>query len=251
MLSIALYLLLKARDKPRLIQFASLPLAYSFVIRPTNAVPIILLTVYVLLRHRKLFLRVALWSLPVVIPFFIYNLSVYHGLFSPYYLPSKLSGGSTFFEALAGNVVSPARGLFVFSPILAFALYGMVLKRRSGRWEMIDSFLLGALVLHWLVISSFPHWWAGHSYGPRFFTDMMPFFAYFLIPVVPAILRLRKPARLILAACFCLCLLLSFFVHYRGATDRDCHAWNGIPADIDTAPERLWDWGDLQFLRGL
>ncbi len=27
--------------------------------------------------------------------------------------------------------------------------------------------VMGAiLLLHWLIISSFPHWWAGHSYGP-------------------------------------------------------------------------------------
>ena len=50
MLATALLLVLMAEKKPWLVQFASLPLAYSWVIRPTNIISIALLSAYVLLR---------------------------------------------------------------------------------------------------------------------------------------------------------------------------------------------------------
>jgi len=68
-LAIALYLLLVARRRPEVAQFASLPLAFSYVQRPTNAISIVLLTCYVAIHHRKQLLRYLLWSLVVAIPF--------------------------------------------------------------------------------------------------------------------------------------------------------------------------------------
>ncbi len=87
-------------------------------------------------------------------------------------------------QALLGNLISPARGLLVFSPVFLFSFYGLWLKLREVHSDMLDLFLVGIIVAHWLVISSFGHWWAGNSFGPRFFSDMTPYFVYFLIPVV-------------------------------------------------------------------
>ncbi len=252
MLSIALYLILKAKNKPRLIQFASLPLAFSYVVRPTNSISIVLLSVFVLARYRQQFLRYVLWSLPIAIPFFVYNLTVYHALLSRYYMPSSHIGANLhFWEGLAGNVISPGRGLFVFSPILAFSVYGVVTKVRNKQLEKLDYFLLGIIALHWIVVSCGQNWWAGHSFGPRFFADMIPYFVYFLIPAVSSISSLVKWRKHVVTSCFLVCVAFSFFVHYRGATTWDVFAWNGEPADVDFNTERLWDWSDPQFLRGL
>ena len=49
---------------------------------------------------------------------------------------------------------------------------------------------------------------------------------------------------------FCM-IAMSFFVHYRGATNQDVYNWNTTPVNIDLAPSRVWDWRDAQFLRGL
>jgi uncharacterized OsmC-like protein len=42
---------------------------------------------------------------------------------------------------------------------------------------------------------------------------------------------------------------LAFVVHGAGANVVGTEQWNGIPANIDQHPERLWDWKDPQFLR--
>jgi hypothetical protein len=44
---------------------------------------------------------------------------------------------------------------------------------------------------------------------------------------------------------------LSVFINCRAATTVDVHRWNADPVDVDRQPERLWDWRDPQFLRGL
>jgi hypothetical protein len=78
----------------------------------------------------------------------------------------------------------------------------------------------------------------------------MPFLCYFLVHPFGAIAQLEAPARK--RAGYLLVALLAapgLYIHYQGATDFESYLWNGYPQDIDTHPERLWDWGDPPFLR--
>ena len=256
MLSMTLYLVLLARQKPRLIQFASIPLAFSYAVRPSNSIAVLLLTIFVLIQYREYFWRYLLWAMTIAVPFLLFNVAIYDSLLPPYFQPAP--DYSHFLEALAGNLISPARGLFVLSPILLFSIGGLILRIRENRWDRLDYFLLAIIFLHWIGISSLPGWWAGHSFGPRYMTDMIPYFMYFLIPVVGQIsqLNVRKVAlasvgKLAFAAVFYGLIAISFFVHYQGATDSDVWAWNSKPVDIDLQPGRVWDWDDMQFLRGV
>jgi hypothetical protein len=43
MLTLALWLIVVAHERPWVVQFASLPLAFSYVVRPTNVVSIVFL----------------------------------------------------------------------------------------------------------------------------------------------------------------------------------------------------------------
>ena len=252
LLTITLYLILLSKNKPGLIQFTSIPLVFSYVVRPTNSISIFLLTVFVLIQYRRYFLRYFLWAMTVTIPFALFNLSVYHSFLSPYYkLWRLLRLDPEFFGALGGNLISPSRGLFVFSAILVFSLYGIILKINERKFETLDCFLLSIILLHWVTISSFPNWWGGHSFGPRYFSDMVPYFIYFLIPAVTGILTFKGAKRIIIVSLFLCCVLSSFLIHYRGATDWDVYVWNNQPVNIDENPARVWDWHDIQFLRGI
>lgn len=257
MLSIALYLLLLARYKPWIAQFVSLPLAYAYVVRPTNSISILLFTLFILVRYRPIFLRYLFWASLIAIPFFAFNFSHYHHLLSPYYLPQRIGNNPTFLEALAGNLISPARGLWVYSPIFLLSFYGIYLKWKKSQLTGLDIVLIAIIFLHWIAISSFPHWWGGHSFGPRFFTDMIPFLTYFLIPVVTEFSWNADLWRKNLCSLgFSILISISFFIHYRGATDPHAailwnQAYEHITKDVDVAPSRLWDWSDLPFLRGI
>jgi hypothetical protein len=270
MLSIALYLILRAEDHPGLIQFASLPLAFSYVCRPTDAISVALLSGYVFVRYRSYFLRYCLWSLPIAIPFFVYNFVTYHAPLSPYYhsaAPLVHSFGA-FLEGLGVYTISPNRGLFVFAPVLLFSFYGVYLKIRRRSFSLLDILLCVAIVLHCLTLSAFELIWGGDAYGPRLFTDMMPYFVFFLVPVVaeldrrPAsverqasgVARRTTPAArrtILLTAVFLGAVGVSLLINARGALDYRQWAWNIAPVPMAEHLNRVWDWRDLQILRGL
>jgi hypothetical protein len=255
MLTMALSLILLAKYHPRykaqVIPLLGIPLAFSYISRPTNSIPIIFLTLFIALRYRKYFLRYCLWSLVVVLPFVLVNVSVYHKILPPYYTLKKVSASPYYLEALAGTLISPSRGLFIYSPIFLFSLYGVFLKIKRRQIEILDLCIIVIICLHWLVISSHRHWWGGNSYGPRYFADMIPFFLYFLIPPLLEFSRSREGRNVIMVILFCSCVALSFVIHYRGATSEDVYRWNLVPKDINKAPSRNWDWRDVQFLRGI
>ena len=248
MLTLALWLIVLARDRPWVIQLVSLPLAFSYVARPTNAIAIALLSVFVLVWHRRYALVYLLWALPVGVPFLLFSWSVYHAALPPYYSAAKIGHGAAFAEALLGTLVSPGRGLFVFSPVLLLSISGAWSKLRRGG-EPLDGVLAGIVLVHWIAISSFSIWWGGHSFGYRLFSDMVPYLVYFLIPVVAALAARPFPRRAVLGAGFAGLVAVSFFINYRGANTWAVYRWNNVPVDVDTEPSRLWDWGDLQFLR--
>lgn len=254
MLSIALYIILLARDKPWVVQFASLPLILSFAMRPTNALPILVLTIYIFIKYRQYFVRYFHLGMAMVVPFLAYNLSVYNALIPSYYLSVTTETFGTnphFLEALAGTLISPSRGLFIFSPILLLSVFGVFLKIKKKQFYLLDYCLIGVIILHWIGMSSYSGWWGGHAIGPRYFTDMLPYLMYFLIPVLAMIPQLSEKEKTPFLLVF-LCLIgISFFVHYVSSTEWEVWRWNTDPLNVDQYPSRIWDWNDIQFMRGV
>lgn len=247
MLSIALYMILKADENPRIIQFIGLPLFASYIIRPTNSLSIVFFTVIIFIKYRVYFFRYVILSLIIIIPFIIYNILIYHRLLQPYYRPERLFGNPEFFSALLANIFSPGRGLFIFSPVLLYSIVGFILAYRNKRFSILEIFIACIIILHWIVISSFGRWWAGHSYGPRFFTDMTVYFAYFLIIYFSEIGSLSKIGRIIQISIFSILCVLSVLIHLNGANNPDVYRWNNNP-NIDENRSQIWNWNNLQFL---
>ncbi len=251
MLSLTLYLALLARRRPALIQFISIPLVLSYTIRPTNSISIVLFTLFVFIAYRRYLARYLLWALLVAVPFFAFNQSIYHAWLSPYYRQYQDFSFATFLPALIGQWLSPSRGLLIYSPVLLLAIFGLLIKIRRKQSELLDVCVLGIIVLHWIAISIWPMWWGGWSYGPRMFTDMLPYFFYFMIPVFQPAPHWKRRPKIALAVLTLLLVAWSFTLHYRGANDPATLEWNRKPVDVDRYSDRLWDWRDAQFARGL
>ena len=88
MLVAAMLLLVRGRQRPSLVQYASIPLALAFIIRPTAAIPIAAFSAYVLIRHREWFIRYALYGIAIAIPWIAYNLHEF-GLLLPRLLSAR------------------------------------------------------------------------------------------------------------------------------------------------------------------
>lgn len=251
-LALSLLLAVRSRRNPKLARWLGASLGAAFVMRPTNIIPLIVLGVWVAVHHRRQVLGFLATGVMVAIPFLAINIANYHSLLPPAFSTSRLGKGVST-VGLLGTLVSPSRGLFVFSPVLLLAIVGVVVRVRRRQFESLDAAVIAVIVLHWLLIGLRPAWHGGHSYGPRLFTDVLPFFIYLLVPALEVHLALpfrdlALPKRLGASAVILL-IFTSVLINAQGAifTETDC--WNVEPNNIDQHLERLWDWSDPPMLR--
>jgi glycosyltransferase involved in cell wall biosynthesis len=249
MLTIAMLLLVRARQRPALIQFVSLPLAMAYVIRPTAIVPIAMLSTYVLVCHRAWFEKYVGWAMLIAIPWIAYNFAVYKTLLPPYYSREAFSQTTVFAEGLLGNLISPSRGLLVYSPVLVFALSGFVLALRDPAQRPLNLSYGAIVVVHLIIVGAGSMWWTGHSYGPRFTTDIVPFLVYFTAFNFRLPATFRPHAQIALSSYIAVIALVSALIHAQGALRPATLAWNVVPSNVDQRNSRLWDWSDPQFAR--
>ncbi len=249
-LSAALYLTLLTKQKGTLFLWIGLILGAAYLIRPTNSLAVGFFGLYILINQRKyLWLYVAGVGL-ALIPYMLQNWITYRNIFPPYsyQLFERLATPKVFGEALAGTLISPARGLFIFSSVFLFSIYGAYLRlRNSLSLANLDCYVAGIILTHWITTSLFEDWGGAWSIGPRYFVDIIPFLVYFLIPVLKQHV-LAAPAW---RYAFIASILVSTLIQWHCSTSIYPFMWNGKPRALVEAPERKWDWGDLQFLRGL
>lgn len=180
---------------------------------------------------RRLKTRV-LWPLAVAaIP--ALGVAVYNATFfgAPWRFGPATSG--RFFAALPGSIagllISPARGLLVFTPIAVIA-FAALARRGSSSW--LARTLLGAVAIHFAFIACWNEWHGGESFGPRLLTDLLPALFFFL----PEGLAWRPRIAAVLG-------LLSVAVQLIGGWTYD-YRWERLHqrgADFGGA---LWSWRD-------
>jgi hypothetical protein len=221
-------------------------LALAFAVRPSNAISCVVLALYVAIHRRTHLLRFLLWAVPVAVVFFGYQVLVRHSLIPLYLTAPKMR--ISFWAGVMMNLFSPSRGLFIFTPVFVFSIAGMVLAWKRRWCGMLSPYLVAILVLHALVVVTI---WPGHCYGPRYFSDMTHLLMFFLIPTILWWQQSTPPARTACAAAFLTLAGWGVFVHGHGATSIAANQWSALPVSVDTAPWRVWQWSDAQFLRGL
>jgi hypothetical protein len=166
----------------------------------------------------------------------------------PRYFHPDAPGVYPMLPGFAMNLVSPSRGLLVFTPVFVFSIVGMALAIRNRWCWPLSPYLIAIVCLHAILISRY---WSGHSFGQRYWADMTPLLVLFLIPCIQFWEELGGVRRRAWAGAFLALALCGVFVHARGATSLAVNQWSLYPVNLDNAPGRVWDWSDPQFLRGL
>jgi hypothetical protein len=231
-------------------------LAWTYFVRPTNAIPILAISVYMLLYHRRLFARYAVTGLIWLALFVSYSWYNFGKMLPDYYRTSRLAF-EHFGEALAGNLVSPARGLFIYVPVTLFIFYLLARYRRKIVWPRLVVLSSSIFAVHWIVTSGFSPWFGGGSYGPRLMSGVLPWLVLLSIIAVQALLKAREQGNNRPLGFWRLqnvvggtLLLVSVCMNGIGATMPAVLRWNNKPVRIDRDPSRLWDWRHPQFLAG-
>ena len=240
-------------------------LSWMYFVRPTSSVCIVGVSVYVLCFHRGVFLPYALTGAAWFAAFVGYSGRLFGKPLPSYYQANRLEF-THFWEALAGNLVSPSRGLLVYVPVVPFVAYLVVRHREQQRFPRLVWLALAMGAGHLVVVASFSPWFGGVCFGPRYTTELVPWLVLVGILGLDAMRRPREegrgreerwgrsaPAawRDPALACGGALLLAGVFVHGRGACSPSTVRWNGAPVVIDEAPWRVWDWRYPQFLAGL
>ena len=144
---------------------------------------------------------------------------------------------------LLGVLFSPARGLFVYQPILVLlpltAFAGLRSAQVPSGWY---PFVVAFAVLHVALVSSWAIWWGGHSIGSRLVSELVPALGLVIVPVVSRLIR-WPVGRLAVAG-----LVFAGFIVHHHAAYHQAFLWNGEPVDVDHHPDRVWDVDPLPFL---
>jgi hypothetical protein len=240
-LAAALYCLVRGRRSDRWVGLAGFPLAFAVIARPADLVLAAPAGMYVLLQHRRRVPAFVASSLPPLLFHLAYQARYFDDpLHSQWSFTDSTPWSTPLGQGLAGLLVSPGRGLFVYSPVFLFSLVGLALAwRRDG--DRLLRWLGAGAVLTVLLHSRWMAWWGGWTYGPRYLADLTPILALALYPVAGAVGR-----RGVLRALFLAVLVWSVGAHAVGAYWDD-GSWNARP-NIDQAPGRLWVWSDNQLV---
>ena len=241
----------QARNRPRLYPRAGAALALATACRPI-LVPAAILVILDASRHagRKSVLITGLIVTAIGATALVANYHL-HGSFlgGRAELVDRISDthavGSYFQFSpthLFGMLFAPSRGLFVYSPVLLFALPGLLRGLRGQLAGPLREITIAGLVIFTLY-GFIATWWGGWAFGPRYMNDLLPFFALWLAMAPPLRSRLARLT-------FLATLLWSLAAMEIGVRGYPC-GWNAFPANVDKAPHRLWDPTDTELGRCL
>jgi hypothetical protein len=209
---------------------AGLFAALGFGVRPTNVLffAISCVVLLILARDRRTILA-SFGGLGLLMGcgLAFYNLRVFGTLTGGY---ADESFGGSFLAGLAGVSFSPSHGLFIYSPVVLFAVAGSFLCLRPSAIPSRPIFVIAVCFFFSLLLfyAHYSLWSGGTCFGPRYMTDAAPVAVLLLVTILPWLKRSRW-----IRAAFAGVAVFSLAVQLVGVF---CYA----PSE---RPERpLWDW---------
>jgi hypothetical protein len=217
--------------------------ACALAIRPTNLMLVPALALVLWLRRARVPDYFRAFVLPALGAALIaaYNFAVFQSVAGGY--PAKLEG--RWLDGLLGILVSPGRGLLIYTPIAIFALGAFASRaresRRRHRLVVVAASVFSLLQIG--LIAAWPVWWGGYCWGPRLLTEVLPPLMALIAIGVPAIgCGGLKHAFAGIAVYCCFIQALGVYCYPKGR-------WDHLPVSVNDDPGRLWNWADNPIAR--
>jgi hypothetical protein len=198
MLALALVCLVLAEEDDRWAARAMLPLALALAARQADVALVGMLALAVVARWPRRIVPMLAWSVPVALAAGAYQWAYFGAPWRTGFSGTLGRFSESWGVGQAGLLLSPAKGLFVFTPIALVAIAGAVVAARRPAREVVsrgpgqidqaytrdDRWLARALLLalaaHWLLMGRWSEWHGGECFGPRMMTDALPLLFLFL-----------------------------------------------------------------------
>ena len=172
----AVLCMVRAEADDRWAGLAGLPLAFAVAARYADIALVAALATSIAVRWPRRISQLVAWAMPVAALVLAYHWA-YFG--SPWRQGLAPRFSAPWGEGHLGLLVSPGKGLFVFTPIALVAVAGLVRALRYD--DRVLAATCGAAVLaHWVFVGRWAEWHGGESWGPRLMTDALPLLFLFL-----------------------------------------------------------------------
>ena len=155
-------------------------------------------------------------------------------------------------------LISPSRGLLIFTPAVALPLYLVMRHWRDLAHRGMAVLCLITIACYMAAVCAFSKWWGGWSYGPRLLSSLVPwwgllaalgFQALLRYCALPEAGRARSVYKRVVVTWALLAALIGIVINGYGAISWAPFLWNQT-VEIDQHPERVWDWRKAQFAAG-
>jgi hypothetical protein len=243
----ALFAALDARPSRRMpawLALAGLCAGFLFVVRPTALVFSVAGLAFAWWEFRRGAWPFVAGAALGILPGIIWNERTFGTLLGAYAqnADAYVFSWPQFSNAFAALLISPGKGLFVFTPIAVFSLIGLwhALRARTPQARLLVALSAASFVLL-LQYSFFSRWWGGTSYGPRYLTDGACVLALLLAYAIPA----RPAGRVAFGAL----LAASIAIQFVGANGEEFGRWSALPVSVDVQPSRVWNLADAPIQR--
>ena len=233
----SLWLVLVDRPiSPRRELLAGLVLGAGTVMRQTTAI-----VVPGVARRRTLLWTFAGFGVGII-PLLVYNAIAFGDPFEQGYGSKPFA--TPILNGLYGLLLSPSRGFFIYTPYLAFAVAALALAwRRRGEVARRVRGLGIAAAATLALYATYTEWWGGRVFGARFLDDLAPVLFAALAWGIGQGLLGRRWARFVFWIAAGWSLLL-----FNAAAFVYDQKWDTDPVNVNFHPEKLFDWGDPQWL---
>jgi hypothetical protein len=148
---------------------------------------------------------------------------------------------------IGGLLVSPTRGLLLFSPFLLF----LVLAWRhlpGSREERALTLAMSVGIVVQILLYAKTDWRGGLSWGPRYMTDLLPLLMWMLVPVVAALRGIGRAVFLLAVGVAVAIEAIGAFA-YSSSLDLPIYAADGVAElhDMNAA----WRWRNAPFITSI
>lgn len=176
-LCVALLFLDKAQEDDAWAGRAGLPLALTVAARHADVALASVIAVAIAIRWPRRSLALVAWAAPAVALVGAYNALTFGAPWRHGFSESLGRFSEPWGVGQLGLLVSPAKGLLVFTPVALVGIVGLFMARRRQPW--MASTLGLAVLAHVVFTGRWREWHGGESFGPRLMTDAVPLLLFF------------------------------------------------------------------------
>lgn len=214
-------------------------MSYAVVCRLSMILPWAVLALYVGLVYRKKVIQYLLFSTPFAFLLAWYNLKFFGAPWETGYGEEAMRWTGNMWEGFSGLLMSPGRGLFIYTPAFLLSILSFILMLR--RWRTVEGkfyFTLSVIgITYVLLMSRWLYWWGGWTWGYRKLVDITPALVLLTIPAITTLgqYKMRWMATFLIA--------LSIGINgLKGAAPTSEMTWRIWNATALHRPGPLWNW---------